>query len=68
MDSPARTLAKTLTWQASGFLVMVGLTWIVTGSLSAGGMIALGGAAIGTVTYALHERLWARITWGRRSP
>lgn len=67
MDSPARTFAKTATWQTSGLISMTLLSWAVTGSWSAGGAIALGGMILGTVTYVLHERMWDRVSWGRQS-
>lgn len=68
MDSPARTLAKTVTWQASGFVSMTVLSWAVTGSWTAGSAIATGGLILGTVCYVIHERLWAKIAWGRARP
>ncbi len=66
-DSPRRSIVKALTWQAMGLLVMTAISWLVTGSVSAGGAIAVLGAATGLVTYVLHERFWARIGWGRVS-
>ena len=64
-DSPRRSIVKALTWQAVGLLVMTTITWLVTGSVTTGGAIALLGAATGMVTYVLHERLWAQVGWGR---
>ncbi|MEV8465189.1 DUF2061 domain-containing protein [Fluviibacterium sp. DFM31] len=65
-DTPLRTLAKTLTWQGLGLLTMTLIGLAITGSVSAGGTIALIGAGVGAVCYVLHERLWARVRWGRR--
>lgn len=65
MDSPRRTAAKAITWQAMGLLVMTGIGYGVTGSVGAGGSIAVLGAGVGTVCYVVHERVWARIRWGR---
>ncbi|WP_319022473.1 MULTISPECIES: DUF2061 domain-containing protein [unclassified Meridianimarinicoccus] len=64
-DTPLRTLAKTLTWQGLGLLSMTLIGLAITGSVAAGGTIALIGAGVGTVCYVLHERLWARVRWGR---
>ena len=58
MDTNLRTLAKTATWQTSGLLAMCGITY-------AGGIVAIIGAATGTLTYMLHERLWSRVRWGQ---
>ena len=65
MDSPRRTAAKAITWQAMGLLVMTGIGYGVTGSVGAGGSIAVLGAGVRTVYYVVHERVWARIRWGR---
>lgn len=65
MDRPRRTVAKAITWQALGLLTMTGIGYVVTGSVGAGGMIAAVGAGVGTVCYVIHERVWARVRWGR---
>lgn len=64
-DSPKRSFVKALTWQAMGLIVMTLISFFVTGSVSAGGAIAVLGALSGIFTYMLHERVWARIGWGR---
>lgn len=65
MDTPVRSIVKALTWQLIGLLTMTLLAWIATGSLTAAGGLALGAAATGFVCFILHERIWARIRWGR---
>lgn len=65
MDSHLRTIIKAVTWQIIGVLSMTLIGLIFTGSLRRGGGIALAGAAVGVVVYILHERIWARIRWGR---
>lgn len=65
MDSPARSIVKAVTWQLLGLLTMTLLAWAATGSLTAAGGLALGAAATGFVCFILHERIWARIRWGR---
>ncbi|MFV0360411.1 DUF2061 domain-containing protein [Tropicimonas sp.] len=66
-DTPLRSVVKAMTWQASGLISMTAITWAVTGSVATGGAIALAGACFGCVSYVLHERIWARIGWGRRA-
>lgn len=66
METPKRTFAKSLTWQALGLLTGTFIGWLFTGSLTAGGGIALTGAATGVVFFVLHERVWLRVRWGRR--
>ena len=66
MDTPKRTIAKALCWQALGLAAMLLIGYAYTGSFSQGGAIALTGMASGFVTYFLHERAWAKVRWGRR--
>ena len=39
--------------------------WIFTGSVALAGGMAVANMAIGFASYFLHERIWARIGWGR---
>lgn len=64
MESPARSIAKAITWQLLGLITMTLLAWVVTGSLTSAGGLALGAAATGFFCFILHERAWARIRWG----
>jgi uncharacterized membrane protein len=66
MDSNKRTVAKAFCWQGLGLIVMTLIGYMFTGSATQGGALALTGAATGLVSYFLHEKLWARIRWGRR--
>lgn len=65
METTTRTFAKAITWQALGLLVMIGITYAITGSVAEGGLIAISSAVVGMITFMLHERLWARVLWGR---
>lgn len=65
MERPSRTLVKSMCWSLLGLLVMTVVGFVATGSWSTGGAMALVNTAIGFVTYLIHERLWARIPWGR---
>ncbi|NNE79824.1 MAG: DUF2061 domain-containing protein [Silicimonas sp.] len=65
MESRLRTIVKTVTWQTTGLLVMCAVAYFATGSLVVASGLALTSTAIGTVSYVLHERIWARIAWGR---
>lgn len=65
METHARTLAKAATWQLLGLLAMTLIGYAFTGSIGAGGALALASTACGTVTYVVHERAWARVRWGR---
>ncbi len=65
MDTKKRTIAKAFCWQGVGLIVMTIIGYTFTGSVSEGGALALTSAAIGLVNYYLHERMWARVRWGR---
>lgn len=65
METNARVLAKALCWQASGLAVMSLIGYAFTGSVSAGGALALTSTLIGFLSYIAHEKLWARVRWGR---
>ncbi|MEX6505384.1 DUF2061 domain-containing protein [Jiella sp. M17.18] len=64
METRTRSLAKAVSWQILGFLVMSVLGYLFTGSMSSGGALAATATALGFVSYLLHERVWARISWG----
>lgn len=64
METPLRSVVKAVTWQALGLVTMTGVTFAVTGSLATGSAVAVAGAAAGAVCYVLHERIWARVSWG----
>ncbi|RME14550.1 MAG: DUF2061 domain-containing protein [Alphaproteobacteria bacterium] len=68
MQSKLRIFLKSVTWQALGLVTMTLIGHAFTGSYSAGGKIAVIGAATGFVTYYLHELLWARVGWGKVTP
>lgn len=65
MDTAKRTCVKTVLWSLIGFLVMTVVGFVATGSLSTGGAMAVVNTILGLVTYAVYERVWARISWGR---
>ena len=67
METTTRTVAKAVSWQAFGLIVMTAVAYAITGSVTEGGLVAVAGAVIGMATYIVHERLWARVSWGRSS-
>jgi uncharacterized membrane protein len=55
-----------MTWQATGLVTMTVLGAATTGSWRFASGFALISAAIGLVMYVVHEKVWARVAWGRR--
>ena len=46
--------------------MMTLICYLITGSINAGGLIAVVSAVVGLATFYLHEKLWSRISWGRQ--
>ncbi|MBV7395796.1 DUF2061 domain-containing protein [Mameliella sediminis] len=65
METRARTLVKSVVWTLMGVVVMAAVGFAFTGSLIAGGGMAVINAVIGFLTYLVYERVWAGIRWGR---
>ncbi len=65
MDSLRRTAVKASLWALIGFLMMTGTGFVVTGSLPAGGLIAMTNTITGLLSYVVYERIWAGISWGK---
>lgn len=68
MDSTIRLFTKAITWQAAGLVSMMLIGFLFTGSLLAGGGIAIVGCVVGFIAYFVHEMIWSRIAWGRGLP
>lgn len=66
MESGKRTILKAVLWNLLGLFSMGLVGYLVTGSASVGGGLALANTIIGFISYVLYERLWAQIGWGRR--
>ena len=65
METRRRSMAKALSWQAVGLATMTGIGFAFTGSVAAGSAMAVVSGLVGLGAYLLHERVWARIAWGR---
>lgn len=66
METTKRTVLKALLWNALGLASMTLTGFFFTGSATLGGALAVLNTGIGFVVYLIHERIWARIAWGRR--
>lgn len=59
-----RSLAKTLTWRVTATLDTFVISYFVTGSIAWASTIAGIEVLTKLVFYYLHERAWARTSWG----
>lgn len=64
-EAHRRSLAKAVSWRVTGTLDTFILSWVITGDVRIAGTIS----AVEVVTkiglYYLHERVWAKIRWGK---
>lgn len=60
-----RSLAKAVSWRATGSLDTFVLSLIITGSFKFAGGIAATELITKIMLYYLHERAWTFIRWGR---
>ena len=64
-EAHSRSLAKAITWRATGTLDTFVISYIITGQLVLAGSIAGTELLTKIVLYYGHERVWAVIPWGR---
>ncbi len=65
-ETHARSIAKAISWRATGSVDTFIVAAVITGSSSLAGGVALAEVLTKTVLYYLHERVWALIRWGKR--
>ncbi|UJQ93222.1 DUF2061 domain-containing protein [Mariluticola halotolerans] len=65
METRTRSIVKAISWQLVGLVTMTLLAFLITGDLGAAGGLAVVGAISGFLCFFIHERVWARIRWGR---
>jgi sulfate adenylyltransferase large subunit len=64
-ESHVRSVAKAISWRATGSLDTFLIAALITGNLKLAGGVALSEILTKTALYYLHERAWALIPWGR---
>ena len=57
------SLKKTATFAVVHFSVAFGIAYLLTGSISVAGAIALIEPVANTIAYFFHERAWSRAGW-----
>ncbi|MBU2114581.1 MAG: DUF2061 domain-containing protein [Gammaproteobacteria bacterium] len=55
-------MTKTLTFAIMHFSIAFAVTYVITGSVVLGGLIAVVEPTVNTLGYAVHEKLWQRFT------
>jgi sulfate adenylyltransferase large subunit len=65
-ESHSRSIAKAMSWRATGSLDTFMIGWFITGNPAIAGSIAGTEIATKIALYYFHERAWALVPWGRR--
>ncbi|GHG70824.1 membrane protein [Alishewanella longhuensis] len=54
-------MTKTITFAIMHFSIAFGVTYLITGDLVLGGLVAVIEPAVNTVGYFFHEKVWQRL-------
>lgn len=61
-----RTIGKIISWRVLLTVMNFVYTYVVTGNWKAGLAVAGISALVNTFIYWAHERVWNKVTWGRK--
>ena len=67
-DSHTRSVAKAVSWRATGTIDTFVISWLITGRAATAGGIAATEVLTKVVLFYFHERSWNLIRWGRPAP
>ena len=65
-DTKQRSIIKTVSWRIIGSFSTFLISYIILGNFSVAGSIAVIQIVANMILYYLHERAWARISWGKK--
>jgi sulfate adenylyltransferase large subunit len=65
-ETHARSLAKAVSWRATGSIDTFVVAFVITGNPKIAGSVAVTEIVTKILIYYLHERVWAWIPWGKR--
>ena len=63
MDSPCRSLVKTISWRSTGSGATFLIAYLLTDNFAVAGVIGLTQMVTNTILY---YRIWNKIAWGQR--
>jgi uncharacterized membrane protein len=66
-DTHARSVAKAISWRATGSVDTFIVTYVITGSPAFAGSIAVTEIFTKILLYYFHERIWSFVSWGKVS-
>lgn len=65
-ETHARSLAKAVSWRATGSLDTFIVAFVITGNPKIAGSVAVTEILTKILIYYLHERVWAWVPWGKK--
>ncbi len=65
-ETHSRSLAKAVSWRATGSLDTFVVTLVITGNTKIAGSVAVTEILTKILIYYGHERIWALVPWGKR--
>ena len=66
MESPKRSVVKTITWRVIAFLVTMIAVYLYNKDIKESLVVSLLANAVKMLLYYWHERFWNRIKFGRQ--
>lgn len=66
-EEKKRSLVKSMTWRIFSSLVTGGIIYLLTDNLTAASIMTLLDLGVMVILYFIHERIWDRIEYGRRT-
>lgn len=68
METPKRSIAKTISWRVVATLITGVVTYLLTGRLDFAVTVGLADTLVKFFLYYAHERMWTRILYGKVRP
>lgn len=65
MARKIRSLTKALSYRLLGSSMSLIVVYLMTGNIVLSGTVGFADLVLKTIGYYVHERIWARIEWGR---
>lgn len=68
METQKRSIAKTISWRIVATIITGVVTYFLTGRLDFAVAVSFADTGVKFFTYYAHERMWARISYGKVRP
>jgi len=65
-DTFLRSIIKTISWRLTGSGATFLVSYIISHDFTMASTIAIVQLTVNTLLYYIHERIWNRVSWGRK--